>query len=371
MIRHRGVVLLVALLALIASSCGGSSTGEVATTTAPSSDSGDAAAPSDSPADADGGDDDSSDDDASSEPAGELDEGDSMAASSPIGAFFADDGGFDAAIAEYTARVEEAIVICMAEQGFEFARSENNFNEVQDLQNEMTEREWTSEFGYGISTSFDSVAQNQATDPNAEIIFSLSASEREIWVETLTGGGFDAVGGDFNSTPLEEQGCIGAALISTGGQEAIEGLETFGDAYDEGEEALLDRREMVEVIDAWTRCMGEAGYPGYSDLEDPEESIGTEFEEVIAPMQEALDNLTSEEGQALVSGESFDLADLPDLDLDSLRELQDREIAVALVDLDCYEAEVKATYEPLRDEFENGLLEEYSTEFNAIKNIGS
>ena len=47
-----------------------------------------------------------------------------MAASSPIGAFFADGGGFEAALEEYTAQGEEEIVRCMAEQGFEFAPPE-------------------------------------------------------------------------------------------------------------------------------------------------------------------------------------------------------------------------------------------------------
>ena len=294
-----------------------------------------------------------------------------MAAESPIGAFFADDGGFEAALAEYRVRVNEAIVRCMAAQGFEFATGGDfNNNPVDEAQNELTVREWTSEYGFGISTSFDSVAENQATDPNTAIFFGMSESEREVWAATLTGGGVEDLGGGFGARPLEEQGCIGEALIETGGQEAIEGLETFGSAYEEGEEALFERREMVEVITAWTRCMSEAGYPNYAGLDDPEDEIVEKFEAVTAPLQAALDNLSDEEGQALISGESLDIADLPDLDVSALRDLQQEEIALALVDLDCYEAEVQATYEPLRDDFENGLLTEYSTEFEALRTIG-
>lgn len=291
-----------------------------------------------------------------------------MSAASPIGAFF--DGGFDEALAEYTTRVEEQIVVCMAEQGFEFAVSDNGrVNEIELRQNELTTREWTAEYGFGISTSFDSIAQGQAGDPNAEIIFGLSAAERELWIETLTGGG-GLGGGDFGARPLEEQGCIGQALIDTGGQEALEGLEEFGSVYDEGLEAILDRREMIEAVDAWSQCMSAAGHASFTELDSPEESIGERYEEVIAPMQAALSNLSDEEGQALISGESLDLADLPDLDLDALRELQEDEIMLALADLDCYEAEVQDIYEPLRDEYENGLLDEFSAEFEALRNIG-
>lgn len=292
-----------------------------------------------------------------------------MAASSPIGAFF--DGGFEEALAEYTVQVEEQIVICMAQQGFEFVVSDiGRGSEVERRQNELTTREWTTEYGFGISTSFDSVAETQTSDPNAEILFGLSEAERDLWVETLTGGGLEAAGGDFGSRPLEEQGCIGRALIDTGGQDALEGLTDIGDVYSEGEEAIFDRREMVEATSEWSRCMGEAGYSGFVALDDPEDDIADRYGEVIAPLDSALDQLSDEEAQALISGESFEIADLPDLDVSALRELQADEIALALADLDCYEAEVQAIYEPLRDEFEQGLLEEYADEFEALRNIG-
>lgn len=291
-----------------------------------------------------------------------------MAASSPIGAFFADGGGFEAAQANYTIMVEEQIVLCMAAQGFEFGRSGNDLDDAQIRQSELSVRAWTAEYGYGVSTSFGSIAQRQASNPNAAITFALSEKERNEWTRTLTGS-------DFGASPdpgasFEDLGCIGDAIIETGGQEAFEGLETFDAVYQEGTEALLNRREMVDAVDAWSRCLGAAGYPGFSTLNDPEDHIAQEFEKVTAPMAAALAKMSSEEGQALISGDSLDLADLPDLDLDMLRDLQTREIALALVDLDCYESEVRSTYEPLRDRFENGLLVEYASEFDALKNIG-
>ena len=370
--RRLFVALLVATL-MAASCAGGSSDGQVATGAAGAgseTSSGDAA---------DGGSETESN--GSADSAGSSGDSTSaavdggatpMSESSPIGAFF--DGGFDEAIAEYTRQVEEVIVVCMAEQGFEFAVSgAAQQNEVQQRQNELTLREWTLEYGFGISTSFDSIAQDQTSNPNAAILFSLGENEREIWIETLSGSTElgAATGGGFGSRPLEEQGCIGRALIETGGQDAIEGLSDFGDIYGEGEAAIYDRRDMIDAVDAWTRCMSEAGYPNYSDLDDPEGEISDRLEVVTAPMSAAIDNLTPEEGQALVSGESFDIASLPDLDVDALRELQAEEKAVALADLDCYEAEVQAIFEPLRDEFERGLLTDYAAEFDAIKNIGS
>lgn len=305
-----------------------------------------------------------------------AEEGTAMAASSPIGAFFADDGGFEAAIAEYRLQVRESILRCMAAQGFEFdATAANNRNEVEERQNDMTIREWTSEFGFGISTSFDSIAQSRATNPNGAIFRSLSPAEQELWALTLNGVGVSGLGGGgdqvSNTRPLQDQGCIGQALLETGGEEAIEGLGNFGDVYDEGEAALLERREVVEVVAVWSRCMSEAGFAEFAGLDDPEEEVRTRFQEITAPIGPALAELSDEEGQALLSGESLDVEKLPGLDVEALREIQAYERELALADLDCYEAEVQAVYEPLRDEFENGLLEEFATEFAAVKNLGS
>lgn len=360
----RSMVALVMVMMMVAVGCGSSGTDSSAANTAAASDTA-SADNSQNASDAS-----SSDSGSSAEITDTVANGGTpMAADSPLGEFF--DGGFDEAVAEYTMQVEAAVKVCMAEQGFEFAVSENGrVNDIEQRQNEMTAREWTNEYGYGISTSFDSIAQSQASDPNAQIFFNLSEAEREVWIETLSGGGFGAATGDLGSQPLEEQGCIGQALIETGGQEAIEGLSEFGDIYAEGEEALFDRREMVLATAEWSRCMSEAGYLDLPDLDAPEAQIVERFETVIQPMSDALDNLSDEEGQALISGESLDLADLPDLDLDALRELQADEIAMALVDLDCYEAEIKDVYEPLRDEFERGLLTDYADQFDAIRNIG-
>ena len=364
--RLSRLFLLLAVAALFATACQtNASDGDTAVATndgAATDESSDAAAP------VDDGDEDSApaasnDSDDSDEP--------SMAASSPIGALFADDGGFEAAISEYTTRVEEVITVCMANQGFEYVPSGAQQNEVQQRQNELTVAEWTAEYGYGISTSFDSIAQQQANDPNGAIIFSLSATEREIWLQTLLGASYDDPTAFEDGAPaLEEQGCIGEAIIATDGQGVIEGLEDFGEAYEEGEAVIYDTNEMIVAVGDWTRCMSEIGFPDYSELGDPEEAIADQLEVITAPLDAALDELDPEEGRALIEGDVLDLESLPGLDVEALRSLQDEERKTALADLDCYTAHVKDVFEPLRDEFERGLLDSYGSELDALLNIG-
>ena len=174
----------------------------------------------------------------------------------------------------------------------------------------------------------------------------------------------------MDASELENQGCIGASIIETGGQGVIEGLEEFGEAYEEGEAVIYDTNEMIVAVGDWTRCMSEAGFPDYSELSAPEEAIGSELDELTAPLDAALDELDPEEGRALIEGDVLDLEKLPGLDVDKLRELQDKEKKTALADLDCYEANVRDVFEPLRDDFERGLMDTYGSELDALANIG-
>jgi hypothetical protein len=291
----------------------------------------------------------------------------SMAASSPIGAYFEDGGGLEAAFAEYGVKVDEQITVCMAQQGFEYGASAPDVPEIDRLQGELTVHEWTAQFGYGVSTSFDSIIAQQASDPNTEIFLTMSPDEQELWIAALTGQSEDG----FEFAPaLEDQGCIGEAILATGGGDVIDGIESFGNAYDEGEDALFDRREMVDAVDAWSRCLSEAGYGHMAAREDPEESITDRFTEVVAPLDAAIEDIDPDDARALFAGDSVELEDLPGLDVQALRELQDDERALALADLDCYEDHVKVIFEPLRDDFENGLLTEYQGELDALRTIG-
>lgn len=298
-----------------------------------------------------------------------ADDGTPMAASSPIGAFFNDGGGFEQTIADYTIKVEEEIVLCMAAEGFEFRQSTPQRPEIQRLQNELSEREWTKQFGYGISTAFASLVQDQGGDPNAEIFFSMQPAEREAWTATLAGEDPSLQGID-NDRPLEEQGCIGQAIIATGGQEVFSGLDEVGQTYEEGLEGIYDDPNMITAVADWTRCMSEGGYPDYSEVDSPEEDIGKRLNELTAGLDAAIDAMSPEEGQALIDGDNIDLEDLPGLDVEALRKLQEEELKVAVADLDCFEAHVADVFYPLRDAFERGLLDEYQSQFNALRNIG-
>ena len=198
----------------------------------------------------------------------------------------------------------------------------------------------------------------------------MGPAEREAWTETLIGVGNDLGDLGNGAIPLEERGCIGSSIIETGGQGPIDGLDAFGEAYEEREEAIFDTNDMIVAVGDWTRCMGGAGYPDYSELEAPEDSFRDRLSVITAPIRPALDELEPGEGQSLFDGDEIDLSKLPGLDIDALRLLQDEELATAEADLDCYDEHVRAVYEPLRNEFETELMDEFGAELDALRSIG-
>lgn len=315
--------------------------------------------------------DDSDGEDDVSESDSDDDEEPALAVSSPIGEYLG--GDFQSALVQYQIDVEATIVLCMAQQGFEFMRTAPEVSKLDQAAAELTQAEWTDLYGYGISTDFDSLLTGQMTDPNAELFFEMSPSERELWLETLTGSstlGGNNVTGD-EAPPLEEQGCVGQGIIETGGGDVIDGLEEFGSSYEEGLEGVNDTAAMIDATDAWARCMSEAGWPGYDSLDSPQDETAETFEALVAPLSAAMDTIDPEDARALIEDGAVEIEDLPGFDVDGLRELQDREIKLANIDLDCYELHVKEIYEPLRDAFERGIIVDYQSELDGLKSLGS
>lgn len=149
---------------------------------------------------------------------------------SPLGVFLGWDQGADfdeeAAQAEWAEKdrqVQEAVALCMSEQGFEYvpvdtsaqnAFFEDQFNEGIDWGSD----EWTAKYGFGVSTqrfsqeqvgpdlvgnnySEQSFEEEGFSDPNQDYVESLGQNEQQAYYEALYGGD------DQYPTPVwEEEG---------------------------------------------------------------------------------------------------------------------------------------------------------------------
>jgi len=72
--------------------------------------------------------------------------------------------------------------------------------------------------------------------------------------------------------------------------------------------AELERREVVTVIDQWSRCLSERGYPEFGRLDEPEKYAQQQLDDFEASVYAALPEITDEERAAWIRGEWGDEA---------------------------------------------------------------
>ncbi len=219
---------------------------------------------------------------------------------------------------EWTTAVESVqaeIASCMAEAGFEYIPADVDTVELamQSIRNEpgMTREEYKTQWGYGVTTRFDNVAkQIELGEQNLAIYDSLSDADQVAYDRTLYGEDADATFSfQFDEEDFEPVGgCTQRAIEATFTDEQLD--PDFVNPKD----ILVEQDGRVAAAElAWTDCMGEAGY----EYEDQDEII----EEYADRLDELLDGDDPEE----LSGARAE----------ALSELQQEEIAVSLVDLEC------------------------------------
>jgi hypothetical protein len=255
----------------------------------------------------------------------------SFGQSSPIGAFFAGASGQQAAMSDFQRRAQELMRQCMLEEGFEFFVDVPPVPESEAVRYELTEREWTQRFGYGISTTFESIVAMQGADPNTQLVVAMSPEEQEAWQVALLGGalGRGEVTDPADVPPVEEQGCSGAAVVELGGQDAAEGIGEFSTAYGEQFEAMFNSPEMVAASDSWSGCMSERGWD-FGSQEDAYAYVTDALDSATASLAAELENFDRDQLAALFEGSSIDPDNLPGFDRVELEAAQVEEIEIAL-----------------------------------------
>ena len=157
---------------------------------------------------------------------------------------------------------EQAISECMKEQGFTYTPTPAN--EMLDIPSAEESampptREWVAEHGYGmVEFALRQHDDTTTSDPDTEYRKSLSDSEQAAWEKAYTGAS-----ADINSSPeeqtWEDQGCSGKAEheLTKGGPRPpiLDEASAFRTT------ALTDPK-IVAILDDWSACMSDAGYPG-------------------------------------------------------------------------------------------------------------
>jgi hypothetical protein len=117
-------------------------------------------------------------------------------------------------------------------------------------------------------------------------------------------------------------------------------VEAINDFYTD----LATAPAMTDLNAAWSSCMAAAGYPGFATQSDAQNSIYDEL-------------------NAYYEGQTEYIEDDPALD-----EIQEREIALALVDLDCREStDYRQASLRVQFQLEEEFVQEHKAELEAFK----
>lgn len=219
---------------------------------------------------------------------------------------------------EFTAHVEETqalIADCMAAAGFEYVPVDVKTIEAAQGQMRMesgyTRRTYKEKWGLGVTTRFDNPVRDTGLGPNLAIHEGLPEAERIAYERTLWGENPDA---DFVFTLDEED------FSDTGGctREAVSQVFTpaqMKGTYVNPKDVVIDADpRIIEAHQRWSECMHDAGYEYEYDQD-----------EIIEEYQDRLDELLEGDDPTTLTGSRAA----------ALRKLQEEEIAVSLVDLQC------------------------------------
>ncbi|SFP67815.1 hypothetical protein SAMN05660464_3892 [Geodermatophilus dictyosporus] len=262
--------------------------------------------------------------------------------------------------AEEQARIEELVAQCMQDQGFEYTpnTASGTFVSGGESEWEPDDRDWVAQYGYGAVTSpftEEPVPEEEFVDPNADYVASLSESEQTAFYEALHGPVPDedelAEDGSYEYD-WTTAGCQGAAQHEVAGEDPSqsEEFEPLFEAIDELYTSTASWPGMAELDGEWAACMDAAGHGGHATQMDAQNSVYEEMNEIYESVG------TSEDG--VPTGEPDQAA------LDALAE---REVELALADLDCREeVDYRDRSAEITREVEQQFIDDHQAELDAL-----
>lgn len=253
---------------------------------------------------------------------------------------------------------EELTAKCMAEEGFEYLPviydGSMSFSSGEEWKPD--DREWVAQYGYGMvnwpgrDEQVDPPTDGEEwVDPNQEYVESLSESEMTAYYEAL-----------YGPTPTEEEmsedgsyewnwetsGCSGWAQHEMEGENPLssEAHKPIMDAINEFYMSMETAPEYADLNSEWAACMADAGHAGYTSQTEAQNSVSEELNAFYENQTEWVENDPA------------------------LAKIGEKEIALALVDLDCRE---KLDYTKKRlaatVKLEEQFIADHKAELDALK----
>ena len=295
-----------------------------------------------------------------------------------LGFSFDDPEANAAFAADMERRVQESIASCMAQEGFEYVPAVRPQGAGFFA---FDQEEYARERGFGITTWYGEEgffsSDEDWVDPNAEIVASLSESERNAYQEVLYGKD-PFSGGPDESDDIESVGDLWGSGCNGKAYEVVYGAmdEVFmelGPQLEELNQRVEADPRFREAEEMWAGCMADRGFP-YDSQQTMYEQVNEEFlrrlEEIVGTVGAAFDPLegmSEEEVQAFWEerseeeiGDFFDQAQqeaMAGIDREALEALQQEERDIAVASFECGE-ELNDTVMEVFREYEGDFVRE-------------
>lgn len=305
-------------------------------------------------------------------------------------------------------QVQDLIVTCMAAEGFEYRPFvPPTMTDAGMSGPQWGTKEFAAKYGYGVTGGPWSMAApttDQPVDPNQAILDAMSDSEREAYFEALYGPASMATSSAVAVDPASDTESAGATTIAssiaepaasvagtssaessptpTQAAESIQSTEATvaqavpategcwntsanqvwgaGQSTDQFTD-LMNRMsqmweqtqkdpEVLEAQDRWATCLADAGHPGFTSIDQPQQQIMEKSNAFYSslpqpdPTQTSLDEAAMSSAMAAVTA-SPDYA-----------ALQAEEIALAVADTECKD---KVGYQQTVDEVSRRLQQQF------------
>ena len=262
--------------------------------------------------------------------------------------------------AEEQRKQEELVAECMQEQGFEYtpATDTGTYFSGDGTEWKPDDREWVAQYGYGaVKSPFseEPAPEEEFVDPNADYVASLSESEQTAFYEALHGPMPDeeemSEDGSFEYD-WTQAGCQGAAQHEVAGEDLSQS-EEFKPLFDAINDLYTDTPSwpgMAELDAEWATCMDAAGEGGFANPTEAQNSIYDEMNKIYENVDMSEDGMpTGEPDQAAID------------------ELAEREVELALVDLECREeTDYRDRSAEITREVEQQFIDDHKAELDAL-----
>jgi hypothetical protein len=283
-------------------------------------------------------------------------------------------------------QIQDLIVTCMSEAGFEYTPEpfygdrqddfEDPYEEVWKLQQEDPEA-FAREYGYGFTTidyESDVIETPDASDdPNWAYRESLSPAAQEEYDKALWGDWeayeeqLEEAGEDEAVETFEPGGCSDEAYQEVYGDRGEGEQDQFEDLFNEWDtlyERIEDDPRMDEATQAWSDCMADAGYPGLEDLYDGQNQVSERQSELYGWDDEGVLPEPIEEGD----GETPSPVESVEPDPAELEELRQFELDIAVADYTCrQEHDIDGIERAVRYEHEEQFIEDNREQLEAYR----